>query len=276
MCYHVRFLLVGFNRNPEFEKANKGSGVAIEIPSVILEMVCAGLQILNELAVQTLSHVQAQLGVAPTNLELCHSMSRLLTFLGHLGPVRDDGVEDRLQKEVATLVGYFTLENTANQTSLQAGILPALCVFPMQYFIDARFVEVLYPTLLACSYKSDANTEVISREMSLLTLAKYLDGKVAAKSKEAMEAAESAKVQAAKAAKAGGKKGGKKGGRKEAASKSNGSGNGNGKGDGDGGDGDDGDGENASVSRFECRLRFPERLWEDASAYLKKRAAELA
>lgn len=56
------------------------------------------------------------------------------------------------------------------QTLIQSGkhptVLQQLVKLPFQYFCDPRHMELLFPTLIACSYQNATNRAIVESELN--------------------------------------------------------------------------------------------------------------
>lgn len=61
--------------------------------------------------------------------------------------------------EALVCVGYFCLMNETGKQVICKGEQPILTILcnnmPFAYFVDKKLKEILFPTLIAASYKSD-------------------------------------------------------------------------------------------------------------------------
>jgi hypothetical protein len=75
-----------------------------------------------------------------------------------------DDVKELLH-EVLLFIGYYTLDNLESQEIIQNGqtsILQKLCNLPFIYFMDKQYKEILYPTLIACSYRNQRSLAILN------------------------------------------------------------------------------------------------------------------
>jgi len=62
-------------------------------------------------------------------------------------------------------IGYFCMLNESNQQILHRGentILQKLCNLPFPYFSDKKLKEILFPTLISASYKSERSVAIMN------------------------------------------------------------------------------------------------------------------
>lgn len=79
--------------------------------------------------------------------------------------------------ETLLFIGYFCLMNEGTQAVLCRGentIMQKLCNLPFPYFTDKKFKEILFPTLIMASYKSDRCVAIMNQEISFSPLVKFL------------------------------------------------------------------------------------------------------
>lgn len=75
------------------------------------------------------------------------------------------------------MIGYFCLNNEKNQALLCKGestILQKLCALPIAYFHDKRLKEILFPTLIAASYKNDRSLAIMDQEISIDMIVNFI------------------------------------------------------------------------------------------------------
>ncbi|XP_014273613.1 S phase cyclin A-associated protein in the endoplasmic reticulum [Halyomorpha halys] len=92
-----------------------------------------------------------------------------------------------LLHSVIKTVGYFAINNKKNQTLIQSGkhptVLQQLVKLPFQYFCDSRHMELLFPTLIACSYQNATNRAIVESELNYSVLEKFIASEVGKKNK---------------------------------------------------------------------------------------------
>ena len=91
----------------------------------------------------------------------------------------DAGPEDvrELLHEVILLIGYFVSMNPRNQEMMKFGptsVIQRLCNLPIAYFNDKKYVNVLFPTLIAICYENERNYSILQHEMSVELLINYI------------------------------------------------------------------------------------------------------
>ncbi|CAH1393205.1 unnamed protein product [Nezara viridula] len=92
-----------------------------------------------------------------------------------------------LLHSVIKTVGYFAINNKKNQTLIQSGkhptVLQQLVKLPFQYFCDSRHMELLFPTLIACSYQNATNRAIVESELNYSVLETFISSDIGRKSK---------------------------------------------------------------------------------------------
>lgn len=83
---------------------------------------------------------------------------------------------------VIKLVGYFAIHNKKNQTLLQSGkqptVLQQLVKLPFQYFCSPGYMELLFPTLISCSFNNATNRAIVENEVGYNGLEKFMKSEV--------------------------------------------------------------------------------------------------
>ena len=82
-----------------------------------------------------------------------------------------------LLHETMMLIGYYCLQNEECQQILHRGentILQKLCNLPFPYFSDKKLKEILFPTLIMCSYKSERCVAIMNQELDMGPIIKFL------------------------------------------------------------------------------------------------------
>jgi hypothetical protein len=84
-----------------------------------------------------------------------------------------------LLHETLIAIGYFSLQNEKGQQILFKGEQPILTIMcnnvPFTYFMDKKLKEILFPTLIAASYRSERALAIMNQEIDLNMLIKYLN-----------------------------------------------------------------------------------------------------
>ena len=157
----------------------KRKPVTLTLNKATASIILLGLKALNHMAALDRALFQQALGGQTSSLSLCHVLARLIGYCA----VQDDAAEARytvgLLHEAILLAGEFTVGNPENQAMLHVGgsatILPMLCSLPFKYFSDARYKDVLFPTLLASCHGCERNTEVLRKELNCDLLVRYAE-----------------------------------------------------------------------------------------------------
>uniref|UniRef100_A0A0G4F1A7 S phase cyclin A-associated protein in the endoplasmic reticulum N-terminal domain-containing protein n=1 Tax=Chromera velia CCMP2878 TaxID=1169474 RepID=A0A0G4F1A7_9ALVE len=157
------------------------------VPQASLLVCAAVVRVINHAARLQLRSMQRVLGRQSN--ELVHLAAYLLDYctprLDHQEDCRD------ILHDVVFLLGHFCLDNPEGQTIMRVGsgqnLLSRLASLPMNYFVDEKLKEVLFPTLIASTFRNPENLKVLSSELSILPIRKYLAGKEKERQKEDME-----------------------------------------------------------------------------------------
>jgi len=174
----------------------------IGLSSSLISFVYTSIKILNNLASLDLVFIQNFLGSDDYQVEMFHLIKFLLICCTEdnevsdgdsIGLKKDSGhhssttsssdLKCQLLSEVILMIGYYTLQNEHNQEVLQWGksptILQSLCNLPFQYFSNARYKHILFPTLIVACFMNDRNTILLQQELNLNYLVIYLEEAVA-------------------------------------------------------------------------------------------------
>jgi len=104
----------------------------------------------------------------------------LLNFLLVYCEANLDGENDDVKEllhETLLFIGYFCLLNEENQKMLQRGensVIQKLSNLPVMYFIEKRLKDILFPTLIVCTYLNDRSVDILDQEMDINMLIKFL------------------------------------------------------------------------------------------------------
>ncbi|XP_043933400.1 S phase cyclin A-associated protein in the endoplasmic reticulum [Protopterus annectens] len=139
--------------------------------NVTVQVAIQSVRFLNSFAVLDLLAFQSILGAEGLSLAFRHIVSSLLGYCSY------NTCEDLLH-EVIICIGYFTVNHSDNQMTVQSGrhptVLQKLCQLPFQYFSDPRLIKVLFPALIAACYNNTQNKVILEQEMSCILLATFI------------------------------------------------------------------------------------------------------
>ena len=158
------------NENPAKRVAPK------VIPQTLLAVAILSTRFLNNLARLHLPLLQELLSNDEYYDQMYHLFDYILRYCTeHL----DTGPEDvrELLHEIILLIGYFASINTKNQKMMNLGetsIIQRLCGLPFAYFTDKKYINVLFPTLIAICYEHKHNYSILQHEFSVDILIKYI------------------------------------------------------------------------------------------------------
>lgn len=158
------------NENPAKRVAPK------VIPQTLLAVAILSTRFLNNLARLHLPLLQEMLSSEEYYDNIYHLFDYILRYCTeHL----DTGPEDvrELLHEVILLIGYFVSMNHKNQDMMKLGetsVIQRLCNLPFGYFTDKKYINVLFPTLIAICYEHGHNYSILQHEMSVDLLVNYI------------------------------------------------------------------------------------------------------
>jgi len=159
-----------------------GTGGGMQLTPPLVAVVITALSTLNNMADLNLECVQYTLGSPGFQGEVLHIFGSLLSTCNRhlavgldLAPKRKEVTV--LVHEMVLLVGFYAVENEANQASLSYGtrsIITQLCDLPLGYFMHQHLQAVLFPTLIAATHGCERNYRILTQELSLTFLADFL------------------------------------------------------------------------------------------------------
>ncbi|XP_053320533.1 S phase cyclin A-associated protein in the endoplasmic reticulum isoform X2 [Spea bombifrons] len=136
-----------------------------------IQVASHSLRFLNSFAMLDLQAFQSVVGAEGLSLAFRHVISSLLWFCCQYT------CEDLLH-EIIVCVGYFTVNHSDNQVTVQSGrhptVLQKLCQLPFQYFSDSRLVRLLFPSLISACYNNPQNRLILEQELSCQLLATFI------------------------------------------------------------------------------------------------------
>jgi len=122
------------------------------------------MKVLNNIMRIDLKFVQELIGKNEIIIEqLYHLLNYLLVYTHENYDKCEDTKE--LLHETLMFIGYFCMLNENNQQILHRGentILQKLCNLPFPYFSDKKLKEILFPTLISASYKSERSVAIMN------------------------------------------------------------------------------------------------------------------
>jgi len=146
------------------------------IPQTFLSLTIISLKVLNNVIRMDVKFVQQ---ILVENRILLDHLFHLINYLLVYSHENYDKNEDtkELLHETLLFIGYFALLNEQTQALLGRGentIMQKLCNLPFPYFCDKKLKEILFPTLIMASYKSERNVAIMNQEISFDPLIKFL------------------------------------------------------------------------------------------------------
>ncbi|CAF4715871.1 unnamed protein product, partial [Rotaria socialis] len=123
----------------------------------------------------------AILGEETISLQLRHVANYILAYCNHKQTTNNDS----LLHEIILLVGYYCVLNQDNQCRLAFGnrptVLQQLSCLPFRYFVESKYMDILFPTLISCSFDCDTTRAILQTEMSLDLIANFIETKLTEK-----------------------------------------------------------------------------------------------
>ncbi|UJR37944.1 hypothetical protein I4U23_030629 [Adineta vaga] len=143
-----------------------------------LIIVQNSLVLLNTIAILDLDTFQTVLGEDTISLQLRHVANYILAYCNH----QQTTINDTLINQIILLMGYYCVLNQDNQCRLAFGnrptILQQLSCLPFRYFVEAKYMDILFPTLIACSFDCDSTRAILQTEMSLDLIINFIQTKL--------------------------------------------------------------------------------------------------
>jgi len=134
--------------------------------------------LLNTLAILDLDTFQTTLGEETISLQLRHVANYILAYCNH----QQAAINDSLLRQIILLIGYYCVLNQDNQCRLAFGnrptVLQQLSCLPFRYFVESKYMDILFPTLIACSFDCETTRAILQTEMSLDLIANYIQTKL--------------------------------------------------------------------------------------------------
>ncbi len=160
-------------------KRRKSEGSNEEgISDTLLPVILTAVKIINNIGTLDLVFLQDVCGSEQHNEELFQLFNYLITYCTSDGDEKAVDKKLKILNEVLLLLGYCTLQNEKNQEILRRGknptLLHRLCSLPFQYFSDARYKCVLFPTLITGCFMNNENFMILKQEMSTELLLSYI------------------------------------------------------------------------------------------------------
>jgi len=135
-------------------KASLAGEQTLLLPQTVLSLTIISIKALNNMIRMDCRMIQKLLTVDHSET-LYHLLNFLLVYCEANLSVEDADDVRELLHETLLFIGYYCLLHEENQNMLQRGensILQKLCNLPLMYFMDKRLKDILFPTLISCTY----------------------------------------------------------------------------------------------------------------------------
>ncbi|CAF4082845.1 unnamed protein product, partial [Adineta steineri] len=136
------------------------------------------LILLNTIAILDLDIFQTILGEETISLQLRHVANYILAHCHN----QQTTINDTLLHQIILLIGYYSVLNQDNQCRLAFGnrptVLQQLSCLPFRYFVESKYMDILFPTLMACSFDCEATRTILQTEMSLDLIVNFIQIKL--------------------------------------------------------------------------------------------------
>ncbi|CAF1556292.1 unnamed protein product [Adineta ricciae] len=143
-----------------------------------LIIVQNSLILLNTIAILDLETFQTVLGEDTISLQLRHVTNYILAYCNH----QQTSISDTLLNQIILLIGYYCVLNQDNQCRLAFGnrptVLQQLSCLPFRYFVESKYMDILFPTLIACSFDCETTRTILQTEMSLDLIINFIQTKL--------------------------------------------------------------------------------------------------
>jgi hypothetical protein len=171
-----------------FPEKGKAEGEQTRFPQTMVSLAVQAVRILNNVAAIHRDTFQDVL--AARQQEFYHLMVCLIDYCvahqskpggeaGH-GQCQD---ESELLHETVSLLGNYCLLRKEHQAVMLYGgqgqtLLAKITSLPLYYFMDEKGKELLFPTIFATCFGSEANLELLRNEMNVSWLRNYLGARL--------------------------------------------------------------------------------------------------
>ncbi|CAF3402161.1 unnamed protein product [Rotaria socialis] len=134
--------------------------------------------LLNTLAILDLDAFQTTLGEDTISPQLRNVANHILSHCNQ----QSTPMNDNLLRQIIILIGYYCVLNQDNQCRLAFGnrptVLRQLSCLPFRYFVESKYMDILFPTLIACSFDCETTRAILQTEMSLDLIVNYIEIKI--------------------------------------------------------------------------------------------------
>ncbi|CAF1121133.1 unnamed protein product [Rotaria sordida] len=157
---------------------NNNNNNTITLHEKTITIVINSMILLNTIATLDLDVFQTILGEETISLQLRHVANYILAYCNHKQITNNDN----LLHEIILLIGYYCVLNQDNQCRMAFGnrptVLQQLSCLPFRYFVESKYMDILFPTLISCSYDCDTTRAILQTEMSLDLIANFIETKL--------------------------------------------------------------------------------------------------
>ncbi|UJR08302.1 hypothetical protein I4U23_012573 [Adineta vaga] len=175
LLYGILIHETDINNNQTLAENNQN---AVTLHDKTMTIAVNSMILLNSVAVLDLDTFQTTLGEETISLQLRHVANYILAYCHH----HQSTTNDNLLHQIILLIGYYCVLNQDNQCRLAFGnrptVLQQLSCLPFRYFVESKYMDRLFPTLIACSYDCDTTRAILQTEMSLELIANFIESKV--------------------------------------------------------------------------------------------------
>ncbi|CAF1249522.1 unnamed protein product [Rotaria sp. Silwood1] len=166
------------NNNNINNNNNNNNNNTITLHEKTITIVINSMILLNTIATLDLDAFQTILGEETISLQLRHIANYILAYCNHKQTTNNDN----LLHEIILLIGYYCVLNQDNQCHMAFGnrptVLQQLSCLPFRYFVESKYMDILFPTLISCSYDCDTTRAILQTEMSLDLIANFIEIKL--------------------------------------------------------------------------------------------------
>ncbi|CAF0923481.1 unnamed protein product [Rotaria sp. Silwood1] len=171
-------ILIHETDNNSNNQMNTDNNSTITVHEKTFIIVINSMILLNTLAILDLDAFQTTLGEETISLQLRHVANYILAYCNH----QQTTMNDNLLRQIILLIGYYCVLNQDNQCRLAFGnrptVLQQLSCLPFRYFVESKYMDILFPTLIACSFDCETTRAILQTEMSLDLVGNYIQTKM--------------------------------------------------------------------------------------------------
>ncbi len=143
-------------------------------PELVISLLASCMRVLN--AVARLHIFVLQDFGTEYQMEILHLLRKLVPYCA----ARCDVPRTReLLEQLLLFMGYFSLLNKTNQDLFRWGKVPTLmqrlATLPFSFYSNARDKMTLFPTLICATFGNPANRKVVSSEVNVKAVARFIE-----------------------------------------------------------------------------------------------------